>query len=146
MSWYHVFVCCSYDLSYTDLFVGFPAVVVYVAVLGAVAGLVGMTGVVWSAFLVVFWNTGFALYVAVGAVRMVGMGVGVNGMVVVVAVVVVGVTVVAILLVIGPDGVPRLYARSLCLACMPCTSSCLYVFPSSRTKNKYCLNCTNTQS
>ena len=44
-------------------------------------------------------------------------------MVVVVAVDVVGVTVVAIILVIGPDGVPddRLYARPLLLACMPCT-------------------------
>ena len=46
----------------------------YVAVLGAVAGLVGMTGVVWVAFVVVFWNTGFALYVAACAVMMVGMG------------------------------------------------------------------------
>ena len=39
----------------------------YVAVLGAVAGLVGMTGVVWVAFVVVFWITGFAPHVALGA-------------------------------------------------------------------------------
>ena len=45
----------------------------YVAVLGAVSGLVGIIGVVWVAFVVVFWNTGFALYVAVGAVIMVGI-------------------------------------------------------------------------
>ena len=37
-----------------------------VAVLGTVAGLVGMTGVVWVAFVVVFWITGCALLVAVG--------------------------------------------------------------------------------
>ena len=41
-------------------------------------------------------------------------------MVVVVAVDVVGVTVLAIILVMGPDGVPRLYVRPLLLACMPC--------------------------
>ena len=44
----------------------------HVAVLGAGSGLVGMIGVVWVAFVVVFWNTGFTLYVAVGAVRWLG--------------------------------------------------------------------------
>ena len=39
----------------------------YVAVLGAVAGLVGMAVVVWFAFVVVFSITAFAIYVAVGA-------------------------------------------------------------------------------
>ena len=47
---------------------------------------------------VVFWNTGFALYVVVGAVMMVGI-------VVVEAVTVVEDTVVTIIVVIGPDGV-----------------------------------------
>ena len=50
-----------------------------VAVLGAAAGLVGMTGVVWVAFEVVFWITSFALLVAVGEVMMVGVGVGGGG-------------------------------------------------------------------
>ena len=61
----------------------------YVAVVGAVSGLVSMIGVVWVAFVVVFWNTDFSIVVAVGAVMMVGI-------VVVVAVAVVGGTVVAI--------------------------------------------------
>ena len=102
--------------------VGSPAVVVYVAVLGTVDGLVGMAGVVWAAFVVVVSITGSALYVTVGAVMMVGMSVGLGGMVVVVAVVVVGVNGVGIIVNIGPDGVPRLYARSLLLDCMtgPC--------------------------
>ena len=96
----------------------------------------------------VFWNTGFALYVAVGAVTMVGI-------VVVVAVAVVGATVVAIIVVIGPDGVPRLYVSCLyalhlhlaCLSCHPpahkkkrhsqqANVSGLYVVPSSRTPTR----------
>ena len=56
----------------------------------------------------------FCLYVAVGTVMMVGI-------VVVVAVVAVGATVVSIIVVIGLDGVPPLYARPFLLACMLCT-------------------------
>ena len=93
----------------------------YVTVLGAVVGLVGMTGVVWVTLVVVFWNTDFALNVSVGEVMMAGMGVGGGGMVVVVVVDVVGVTVVAIILVTVLDGEPRLYVRPSLLACMSCT-------------------------
>ena len=50
-----------------------------VAVLGAGAGLVGTTGVVWVAFVVGYWIAGFALLVAVGAGMMVGVGVGCGG-------------------------------------------------------------------
>ena len=42
-------------------------------------------------------------------------------------------TVLAIMLGMGPAGVPRLYARSLLLACMPCTCIllvCLAILPS----------------
>ena len=106
----------------------------YAAVLGAVSGLVGMTGVVWVAFVVVFSITGFALCVSLGAVMMGGMG-----MMVVVTVAVVGVTVAAFIVVIDPDGVPRLYARPLPLGCMPCTCImfvCLATLPHQKKKTQ----------
>ena len=101
-------------------------------VLGDVAGLVGMTGIVWVAFVVV-WITGFALFLAVDAVMIVGVG----GMVVVIAVVVVGVTVAAIIVVIGPDGASSLYSQPLILSCMPCTCFlfvCLAILPHKNKK------------
>jgi hypothetical protein len=81
-------------------------------------------------FVVVFWNTGFTLFVAVGAVMMVGIVVGET-------VAAVGATVVAIILVIGPDGVPRLYARPVILVCMSYTCIllvCLAMLPHQKTK------------
>ena len=81
-------------------------------------------------FVVVFWNTGFTLYVAVGAVMMVGIVVGET-------VAAVGATVVAIILVIGPDGVPRLYARPVILVCMSYTCIllvCLAMLPHQKIK------------
>ena len=58
-------------------------------------------------------------------------------LVVVVVIAVVGVTFVAIIVVIGPDGVPRLYARPLLLDCMPSTCFllvCLAMLPHTRTQ------------
>ena len=45
-----------------------------VAVVSVVDALVGMTGVVCVAVVVVLWITDFALFLAVGAVLMVGVG------------------------------------------------------------------------
>ena len=81
-------------------------------------------------FVVVFWNTDFTLYVTVGAVMMVRIVMGKT-------VAVAGATVVAIILVIGPDDVPHLYARPLILVCMPYTCIllvCLAMLPHQKTK------------
>ena len=58
--------------------VGLPAFVVTGTVVRAVAVLGGMPGVVWVASVDVLWIIGPALFVAVSAVLVVGVGLGVQ--------------------------------------------------------------------
>ena len=56
-----------------------PAFVVTGTVVMAVTVLNGMPGVVWFVFVVVLWMIGPALFVAVGVVLVVGVGLGDGG-------------------------------------------------------------------